>query len=194
MKNIIFVILIPVLLIISCSKITEPVEVDKDVLYTKVKQESLLKIYSLKARYFWQNKRFSYFQSNGTEFDYGYTANDFHQKLKSTNIDISILRAGVLILPLQKIDATESQLLDYLNNHDDFFVKLNAGLALAYLGKGAGINILRKCAKGYVLSSSGHEKNDAALGLLLLNEKLPEEYYSDSFSDSYYQLINQINN
>ena len=84
--------------------------------------------------------------------------------------------------------------VDYLNNHDDFFVKLNAGLALAYLGKGAGINILRKCAKGYVLSSSGHEKNDAALGLLLLNEKLPEEYYSDSFSDSYYQLINQINN
>ena len=193
MKKYFFIFVFPFL--VFCSTINEPLELDEEVLNLKIRQESLKKIYRLQIWGEWEIRKHNYYLSNGTEFSEGFTTEDFHQSLKSENIDIRILRTGILKLPLRSNDETEDLLLDFLNNHNDSIVRLNSAIALAVLGNKTGLALLKKCAEGnMVLSSSGHEKNDAALGLLLLNEKLPGEYFSWRQADPYYQLIDQMNN
>jgi len=102
-----------------------------------------------------------------------------------------LLRVGVLSLSTGTLEDTERLLIDFLNNNKDDIVRFNAARALAYRGKRDGIDILRNCASGnLVLTSSSFEMNAAALALLILNERLPEEYLEWRFADSLYLKLN----
>ena len=101
--------------IVTCSKINDPVELESDQLCYEIKRESLKKIYQLKTWGEWEIRKHNYYVATGKEFDYGYTKENFHQTLQNENMDIRILRAGILQLPLLPINETENILLDILN-------------------------------------------------------------------------------
>ena len=77
--------------------------------------------------------------------------------------------------------------MELLNSDEDDIIRFNAAQALAYRGRKDGLELLQQCASGVkVLSSSGHERHEAALALLLLNEGLPQEYLSHFSADRLY--------
>jgi len=97
----------------------------------------------------------------------------------------------MLLLSTGTLEETERILIDFLNNNKDNIVHFNAARALAYRGRREGIDLLQDCASGnLVLTSSGFERNAAALALLILNEKLPKEYLEWPFADPLYIKLN----
>lgn len=174
--------------IFSCSEFNSPNEVDNNSINVEMREESLRKIYQLDSKYNWEYANNNYYRATGKNFDYGYTSQDFAQSLQDENVDIGILRAGVKRLVSK---SNEELLINFLKNNEDYIVQLNSAVALAYLGNPIGLEIIKECAKGnLVLSSSGNERHHASLGLLLLNEKLPDEYKNWSMADKYYLLVN----
>lgn len=97
----------------------------------------------------------------------------------------------MLLLSTGTLEETERILIDFLNNNKDNIVHFNAARALAYRCRREGIDLLQDCASGnLVLTSSGFERNAAALALLILNEKLPKEYLEWPFADPLYIKLN----
>ena len=142
----------------------------------------------MESKYNWEYANNNYFRATGKDFEYGSTSDDFAQSLQDKNIDIRIMRAGVKIIVSE---SNEELLIDFLKNHDDGLVQLNSAVALAYLGNSIGLDMIIDCAKGkIVLSSSSNERHHAALGLLLLNKKLPDEYMNWFGADEYYIKFN----
>ncbi|MBN1999274.1 hypothetical protein JW935_17075 [candidate division KSB1 bacterium] len=69
-------------------------------------------------------------------------------------------------------------------------MRLNAARALAYMGYDDGSIYLKDCASGkIVLSSSLFERDAAALALLFLGEKLPDEYLNWNRADPLYVMF-----
>lgn len=178
-------------LILSCSDINQTLEEENNKQRSELINKSLRKIYLLESKVKWEIAMHRYFVVNGKEFDYGSNEEDFNQTLNNIDIDISVLRAGITRLPLFMTDITEELLLSFLNSHDDFFVQVHSAVTLAYIGNRTGVDLLRNCAEGkIVLSTSNYERDYSALGLLLLNEELPDDYINYFWADEYYTMLN----
>ena len=88
---------------------------------------------------------------------------------------------------MSQLEEVDSYLVEVLKNDGDETVSFNAARALAYRGKKDRVEILRSCTAGdLILTSSGFERHAWALALLILGEKLPEEYVAWQFADPLY--------
>ena len=178
------------ILLFSCSQTTEPLNHPVD---SEIKIELLKRIFQLEVDNNCKYQELSYYQRTGENLISWDTEEEFYQAIKDKDCDIAILRVSVLSLSTGTLEETDSLLLDFLNNHDDDLVRLNAARALAYRDKKDGIEILLSCASGsLVLTSSSFEMNYAALVLLILDENLPQEYLEWPFADPLYLKLNAI--
>lgn len=107
--------------------------------------------------------------------------------MKDEQSDVSFRRAGILLLAMSQLEEVDSYLVDVLKNDEDEIVRFNAARSLAYRGGKDGLSLLNSCAAGdLVLTSSSFERHAASLALLLLSEKLPQQYISWQFADPLY--------
>lgn len=168
-----------------CAQTTEP---DKnDALITDLRIELLKRIYQLDVSVNWKNEELNYFKRTGEDLLSWNTEEEFLEKLKDEQSDIRFRRAGILLLATSQLEEADRFLVEVLKNDEDDIVRFNAARALAYRGKKDGLAILSSCATGdLVLTSSSFERHAAALALLLLSEKLPQEYVAWQFADPLY--------
>jgi len=182
-----FIFLLFPIIFLFCSHTTEP---ENNAISQNIQLEFLKRIFQLEVNNHWKYEELNYYKRTGEDLLSWSTEEEFYQKLKDENNDISFLRVGVLLLSTGRLEETEKLLLDFLNKHEDDLVRFNAARALAYRGRKDGVELLRSCASGkLVLTTSSFEINAAALALLLLNEDLPKEYSEWSLADPLYLML-----
>ena len=185
----IYLIFVFLFLVLHCQQSTEPLK--NYTIYAatdpEIRIDLLKRIYLLDVKNTWQNAEFSYYRATNQNLMTWSTEIELQQKLQESDNDIIFSRAGVLLLSESKTDQTENILIDFLNNHSDDIVRLNAARALAYRGNKSGLELLKKCAAGeMIMTSSLFEVNAAALALLILDEELPDKYSETGVADSLY--------
>ncbi|MDZ7376153.1 MAG: hypothetical protein ONB13_05995 [candidate division KSB1 bacterium] len=172
-------------LFLFCSQATEPSK--SDYFSEDIKIELLKRIYLLDVSKSWKWEELNYYKRTGKDLVTWYTEHEFIQKLKSELDNLDFSRSGILLLAASQLDEAEQLLFDVLKNANDQFLRFNAARALAYRKKKDGLDLLYRCAAGdLVLTSSELERHDAALALLLLGERLPQEYLNSGFADPLY--------
>jgi hypothetical protein len=186
--NIIFVLLL--IIFMSCSKTTEPVDNEESEMGNEIRIEVLKRIFDLEEHVNWRIQELRHFKSTGENLLSWYTAEEFIEKLKNEENDIGFIRAGTLRLAKCYLNEADNLLIDFLENSDDSIVRLNSARSLAYRGKDNGSEILLNCASGdLIISSSDFERNAAALALLLLEKELPKEYLEWPFADPLFLML-----
>lgn len=171
--------------LLSCSKSSTAPEIEK--IQPEFKVEALRKIFLLDVHTDWQYAEFNHYVSTKEDLRSWSTAEELIQKLKETD-DRSFRRAGILLLASNPEPEVENVLLDFFNNEEGI-EKLNAARVLAYRENSTGLSYLKSCVSGNtVLTSSGFERNAAALAILLLNQDLPQEYREWEMADRLYLL------
>ena len=173
-----------VAIFLFCTHSTDP---EDNAISENIQVELLKRIFQLEVMTYWKNEEINYYKRTGEDLISWSTNEEFYQKLKEENNDISFIRAAVLLLSSGNLEETDILLLNFLNTHDDDLVRFNAARSLAYRGRKGGIEILRNCASGeLVLTVSAFEINAAALALLILKEELPQKYIENSMADPLY--------